>query len=122
MGQKETANTGQWDILSSHSLGRARRLIKKKRATRNWIKRGSSGLSVLIYNTGGKVYRWRAHRGGPKGHHIRPEGLRTGRPQLTAGYGRPVYQPWWTGDEAGEQRPEAMNFAGLLLSTLPKYA
>ncbi len=57
----------------------------------------------------------------PPGNHIRPEGLRTGRPQLTAGHGRPVCQPWWTGDKAGEQRPEAMNFAGLLLSTIPKY-
>jgi len=41
--------------------------------------------------------------------------LRTGRPQLTAGQGRPVCQPWYPGDEAAGQRLGAMNFAGLLL-------
>ena len=49
---------------------------------------------------------------GPPWHHIRPEGLRTGSPQLTAGHGRPVCQPWWSGDKAEGQHPEAMCFAG----------
>ena len=52
------------------------------------------------------------HRVGPPWHHIRPEGLRTGGPQLTAGHGRPVCQPWWNGDKAEGQHPEAMCFAG----------
>jgi len=48
--------------------------------------------------------------------------VRTGRPHLTAGQGRPVCQPWWTGDEAAEQRPEAMPSTGGMLSAFPKYA
>jgi hypothetical protein len=39
--------------------------------------------------------------------------LRTGRPQLTAGHGWPVCQPWRDGDQAEEQRLEAMPFAGM---------
>ena len=49
---------------------------------------------------------------GPPWNRIRPEGLRTGGPQLTAGHGRPVCQPWWNGDKAEGQHPEAMCFAG----------
>jgi len=51
---------------------------------------------------------------------MRPGGLRAGRPQLTAGQGRPVCQPWFTGNKAAEQRTEEITSGGLLLSTLPK--
>lgn len=44
----------------------------------------------------------------------RPAGLRAGRPQLTAGHGGPVFQPWRDGDQAEEQRLEVMPFAGFL--------
>jgi len=81
-------------------------------------KSDSSDLCVFFYNLGGGSHRCRAPRGGPPGNHTRPWGVRTGRPQLTAGQGRPVCQPWLTGDKAAEQQPEAMASAGLLLSAL----
>ncbi len=84
-------------------------------------KKDSSDLCVLLYNWGGGSHRCRAPRGGPQGNHTRPGGVRTGRPQLTAGQGRPVCQPWLTGDKAAEQRPEAMTSTGLLLSALSTY-
>ena len=61
-------------------------------------------------------------RAGPPWHHIRPEGVRTGGPQLTAGHGRPVCQPWWYGDKAERQHPEAMCFAGSTTSKSAEYA
>ena len=64
-----------------------------------------SSRSVLACNRKGEGYCWRMHRAGPPWHHIRPEGLRTGGPQLTAGHGRPVCQPWWNGDKAEGQHP-----------------
>jgi hypothetical protein len=48
--------------------------------------------------------------------------VRTGRPHLTAGQGRLVYQLWWTGEEAAEQGLEAMTSTGGILSAFPKYA
>ena len=85
-------------------------------------KKGSSGLSVLTCDREGEDHCWRMHRVGPPWHHIRPEGLRTGGPQLTAGHGRPVCQPWWNGDKAEGQHPEAMCFAGSTPSKSAEYA
>jgi len=48
--------------------------------------------------------------------------VRIGHPQLTAGQGRPVCQPWFPGDKAAGRRPKAMISTGLILSTFPKYA
>ena len=71
-----------------------------------------SGLSLLACKQRGEGHCWRMHREGPPGHRIRPEGLRIGSPQLTAGHGRPVCQPWWNGEKAEGQHLEAMPFTG----------
>ncbi|BDD86190.1 hypothetical protein DPPLL_05550 [Desulfofustis limnaeus] len=46
--------------------------------------------------------------------------MRTGRPQLTAGHGGPVCQPWRGGDGDEEQRLEAMPFAGFFAGNSKK--
>ena len=73
---------------------------------------GSSGLSVLTCDREGEGHCWRMPHAGPPWHHIGPEGLRAGGPQLAAGHGRPVCQPWENGDKAEGQHLEAMCFAG----------
>jgi hypothetical protein len=80
---------------------------------------GSSDFCVSTYYPGGEDRRFRVPHGGPPVFHKRPDGLWTGRPQLTAGQGRPVCQPWFPSDKAAEQRPEASIFVGSLLSALP---
>ena len=75
-------------------------------------------MKVLTSNRKGEDQCWRMHRAGPLWRHIRPEGLGTGAPQLTAGHGRPVFQPWWNGDKAEGQHPEARCFAGSTPSNL----
>jgi hypothetical protein len=72
--------------------------------------------SIRLFFLGRAGRSRRPHRAGPPMVHIRPEGRRTRCPLLTAGQGRPVCQPWHTGDMAGEQRPEAMPSSSLLLS------
>ncbi len=70
-----------------------------------------------ICDQGGGGHWWRTPREGPPWNDTRPEGLRTGGPQLTAGHGRPVCQPSCNGDQAAEQRLEAMPPAGFPRST-----